>query len=802
MARKVVKNLELITMIKKRNRLLKDNFSVQGRKLKEFFDLHNLEYLDIDDDANPFKSFAYGFYVDSIDAVEKVYIDLLKINNVEGSKYNLDKTMLTNSFLDNELYNSEEAGYIISTDLGYSFDRDKSRGFMNRNGGDCVSLKCERETYYIKSQIDEIHSELENLYVARDALAIVNEKLGLDIHYRTFTSILANEGFVAEMSSPFRKDWFFVEKSKIKELINYFESRERYMKATTAYGKYTVFKSTVANINKDIPKTLSYLDSYSLIKSNNFRGRSNTNLYYTFKNLYIYLSEGMHKEIEDLTNEELELLINYIGERKPSLVAEFKKFYNFTMKNINKSDKVLPSVRKKTKEIPGYELELYFSVIAEIMNKLCNKEFIDTLIDDWSLSSLTLYIYTHYISVWRRADIVEEIPKPNLKLIGFDNGESFKKWLKEGNTFTENMGKIICKDIETKIYAFRETASKNKSELLLYVSEYMHYTYGLLLCICEANRQTNTNVKSDTTVLIAKGAVKTVRQRELLPKILNKQSISALEGSFENRRANKSFESYVAKKSEEWNIGVGYIMASIFRGHKLNESLISEVTKTYINKDVNESSVRAFNMGVLSGVKYRLLEAIGVKITDEDKNLIDNKVSAISLTPYQTELTLKNLSYNSEIIDNFFNLILSEGRDKVKRTLGELLYGKKSYGKHVYTKCLYRAYMSSKQDNIEFTGNYTNPCINANNDGCLGCPFLLAERYFLYELSNKLKEAVSYLENAKSNIDKNIHFNRLLEFYMPLIQEAYNELGMDYVDSIVDVDYMMTVVNKVQKEIE
>ncbi|MDU2828822.1 MAG: hypothetical protein E7C01_16430, partial [Clostridium perfringens] len=71
---------------------------------------------------------------------------------------------------------------------------------------------------------------------------------------------------------------------------------------------------------------------------------------------------------------------------------------------------------------------------------------------------------------------------------------------------------------------------------------------------------------------------------------------------------------------------MGYILASIFRGHKINSNLIAEVTKVYITKDVNESSVRAFNMGVMSGVKYRLLEAIGVDTGDEKKE-IDKAVS-------------------------------------------------------------------------------------------------------------------------------------------------------------------------------
>ena len=183
---------------------------------------------------------------------------------------------------------------------------------MKRNGNDCVSIRYDRFRYYIKKQIDGIVCELKKLYVARDALQIVNERLGIDVRYRTFTGILVNEGFVAEPTVPFRKDWFFVERSRIEELVKHFFIREQYMKATTAYGKYNVFKSTIKYVNKDIPKTLSFLDSYSLAKSNAFKGRDNTPLSSTFKNIYKYLNEGLHKELDELTSEELEILKSFI----------------------------------------------------------------------------------------------------------------------------------------------------------------------------------------------------------------------------------------------------------------------------------------------------------------------------------------------------------------------------------------------------------------------------------------------------------------------------------------------------------
>lgn len=198
-------------------------------------------------------------------------------------------------------------------------------------------------------------------------------------------------------------------------------------------------------------------------------------------------------------------------------------------------------------------------------------------------------------------------------------------------------------------------------------------------------------------------------------------------------------------------------------------------------------------MGVMSGVKYRLLEAIGVDISSERKE-IDKAVSEIKLTPLQTELTMRNLSEKSKMINEFLDRILT-GKD-AKLTLKELLYGKKSYGKHVYTKCLYRAFLNAQEGEIENISSKTKQCINANSEGCIGCPFLVAERFFLYEVEKRLSSAVDALNNAKGDIDKKIHFYRITNLYMPLIQEAYAELGMNQVENIIDVDRMMIAINK------
>lgn len=803
--REIVKLKEMTQLILDKSTFLRQHFI--KTKLTGFFKENNIEFLDINHEQNPYKNHAYAFYVDTIPKVEQAVIDSIQIYNIEGSKFNITRDFLTPENIMNEFYSTKEAGVILGNSLPDLFKtsnesemfEENAHKFMRRNRKkfNYIELGNELNSYiYIgKEEINQMAEKLSNLMSSRDVMKIVNERLNLDIKYRTFSYVIENEGFVSDVENPFKSDWFWVNKSDIDDITSHFDAKNKFNNAETAYGKLQVYLSPMKKIKNDkIPETLKYFDSYCLEKSNKSKRRDVINNATTYKNIYMVITAKLIKEIYDLNSQEVEELMRYAESYSQQTARELRLVYNHIVIAKNMPKKVLPISRKKTKEVPAYKLEMYFHVLAKLMTKLCDETFINSLVGDRTLSSLVLYIYTHYISVWRRTDIILDLPKPNLKLIGFDSGEVFIEWLKLGNYFTEAMGKIICEDVQEKIYMYRTTANKNGGDLLLYVSEYMYSTYGLLLAICEANRQLKqTNGRADVDTLIAKGAIYTQRQREVLPRIFEDVE-DVFEGDvFSNKRANKAFQTYVAAKSEEWNIGVGYILASIFRGHKINSNLIAEVTKVYITKDVNESSVRAFNMGVMSGVKYRLLEAIGVDTGDEKKE-IDKAVSDIKLTPFQIELTMKNLAEKSKTITEFLDEILT-GKD-VELTVKELLYGKNSYGKHVYTKCLYRAFINSKKGQSEYASNCIEHCVYANSEGCIGCSFLVAERFFLYEVAKRLSSVVAALNDAKSEVDKRIHFYRIANLYMPLIKEAYTELGMNVVENIIDVDKMMLVMNK------
>lgn len=805
--RKVVKIKEITKLILERNSFLENHFPKTD--LIDFFSQNEIDFLSVKDERNPYKNHANAFFVDSIPVVEQKMIDLIQIHNTEENEFNITRDSLNAETIVNEFYSSEDAGVLIGNSLPTLFKLGTDNKFFKRNAGKMMLRNRERfnyiqvgdmvnnNVYFHKKEIDQLAKNLSNLMSSRDALEIVNERLNIDVKYRTFSGVVEREGFVSKIKVPLNSDWFWINKSDIDNIVLFFDNRNKLSNAQTIYGRLKVILSSMEKVKNDkIPKTLEYFDSYCLEKSNKSNARNIANRATLYKNVYLAITSRLAKEIYELDVQEIEDITLYAKQYTDTTAKELRKFYNYVVEKKNMEEKKLKLSRPKYEKIEAYPLEMYFKILANIMEKLCDKTFINSLIGDRSLSSLVLYIYTHYISVWRRSDIIEDLPKPNLKLIGFNTGQEFIDWLKAGNIFTEKMGKSICEDVQEKIYIYRETANKNGGDLLLYVSEYMYSTYGLLLAICEANRHLKQNGHANTSTLIARGSVYTKRQGELLPYIFdNVDEVFGDNTSFSNKKANKAFETYVAKKSEEWNIGVGFILASIFRGHRINSSLIAEVTKVYITKDVNEASVRAFNMGVMSGVKYKLLEAIGVDTSGERKE-IDRKVSEIKLNPLQTEIVMKNLADKSKTINEFLDKVLTG--ENAELTVKEVLYGKKSYGKHVYTKCLYRAFINAQQGQNEYISKQTKHCINSNCEGCIGCPFLLAERFFLYEVERRLSKAVDALNNTKNKIDKKIHFNRIVNLYLPLLKEACEELGINQVKSIVDIDKTMQVVNQHQ----
>lgn len=759
------------------------------RSLIRFLNRHNIEYFLPNTEFNT--TFNTIFLKSTVEKVKSILKSSIEIINIEGSKYNINLTDISSEFLNKYYYTNAELRVLLGITI--------ITGKIAINDINAIKINIGKNEYmYRKEQIDEIVKIYKNTITAKDLLQEINNELGSNILKERFLKYL-NRNYELVKKVPFFKTNTLIYRKDIDNIKKYFSFVMEQKKAVSSYDKYKVFLKTTSLKNDKIPSTLKLFDRYCLTKSN--ESDRHSDLYRNFINVYQVLVSRLSVELMALKQDKIIDLLKYTQDNYGYTVKEnLRLFYNFVLESSNSRENNITRVNKEDNEIEPYPINVYFEVLYILMSRMNDREFINLLVENRALTSLVTYIYSHYTTVWRKKDIIEQIPYPNLKLIGFNNGYEFIQWIKdETNCFTISMGKKICTDIEYKIKTFRLTASKNEGDLVLVISEFMYGSYGLLLCICEAHRQITSQKKykrdrSDT--LLSIGAISTRSQKKYLPIVFEDRfSILFTDNLFSNRRANKSFETYVSNKSEEWSMGIGYLMASILRGHKLNDKLISETTKIYIKKNIDQASVEAFCTGTLGGIKYKLLELLEDDFSA--KSSIDKiiAINTLPVTQYQIENIMKNLSTQKAKVDEYLDTVLKRKIDK-KRVLKELIYGTNSYAKHRYTKCLYRACEYVLDGNTITTESSQRKCISANSKGCIGCSFLVAKVYFLYELSDKLEKTINTLKNFTNNVDILINLHRIVDLYMPVIYEACSEFGKDFVGSIVDIKKMVVEVNK------
>lgn len=759
------------------------------RSLIRLLNKNNIEYLLPNTELN--STLNTLFLKSTIEKVKDLLENSIGIININESKYNINKADISPEFLNKYYYTKAE----LKTLLGIN----NVTGKLAINDINAIRINIGKNEYmYRKEQIDEIVTIYKNTIKATDLLNEISKELGIQIKKERFLNYI-NKNYELEKKVPFFKNNTLIYRKDIDDIKKHFKFIIEQEKTVTAYDKYKIFLKNTPLKNDKIPNTLDLLDKYCLTKSNESNRYSD--LYRDFVTIYKVLVSRLSVELITLKQDKVIDLLRYTQDNYGYTAKEnLRIFYNFILTNCNSKENIITKSSKEDKEVEPYTIDVYFEVLYILMNKMNDRNFIETLLDNRALTSLLTYIFSHYTTVWRKKDIIRQIPYPNLKIIGFENGYDFIQWIKnKDNCFTVEMGKEICNDIEHKIETFRLTASKNDGDLVLFISEFMYGAYGLLLCICEAHRETvrDKNFKTERSdTLLSIGAIDSRNQKKYMPVIFGDRLPLLLPtSSFSNRRANKSFETYVSNKSEEWNMGIGYLMASILRGHKLNDNLISETTKIYINKNVDQVSLEAFCSGTLGGIKYKLLELLEDDFSTKPSIDKINAINALPITQYQIENIMKNLATQKAKVDKYLDIVLKKNTDG-KKVLKELLYGKNSYAKHKHTKCLYRACENALEDSTMKIKTSQKKCINANSKGCIGCPFLVAKVYFLYELSDKLKEAVNTLKNSTNNIDILINLHRIVDLYMPVIYEACSEIGKEYVGNIIDIKEMIMIVNK------
>ncbi len=585
--------------------------------------------------------------------------------------------------------------------------------------------------------------------------------------------------------------------SKLLECIKY----ENDLKgAKTLYEKYKIKITRSKIYNNTIPNTIHILDQYCLIKSGESRSRDVNGLSNIFFSIYEILCSKLEKELKDLSKNKLNIVTLKLVEVAGNCGINVEKRMILFLKYLkeNRTVKEIPiftkhSIKQKSNE--PYEPKSFIKILMVLLNILTNQETIKKIIRDRTTSSSLLYVYLHFVLAWRMRDLLEKLPLPNLELINF-NANSFLNWIEnKNNMFTEEMGRIICCNIEEQVNRHRILADKNNKELVCIIPESMYATLGLLLCICEANRvyEKNKNKRNcNTTTLISNGSRDSIIIDKSFKKVGGISINEILGNGFSNIRAVKSFLTNISEKSEEFKFGAGYYYAQILRSHKNQPGLVSEVTKIYVNKDTSKASVNAFLTGTMSCVKYNILSLIDDKFEGYDYKEMESRVLGLNMTPYEIENTMKIIAEKCTKIRAFLNKRLTTRIEK-DIFFKELLYGKKSYGLHRNTKCLFRVVRVATED-VKKIGITDNKGCPYNTSSCIGCEYFIALKYFIYEFVDRFNELIQDLEKSNTVIDIKMNIDRIYNLYVPMIREIQIEIGKEKVNQLLDVEKIKEVI--------
>lgn len=732
---------------------------------------------------------------DEFDELIQAYYNNIKILNSDDN--NLEQYNIYNYNLNKETLDNYANGIILD-DLA-NLSKGVGTKLLRRIKAPCVVWR--NRYYYRKDLIYKIANYRNNRVAIYTLANELSNKYFSISRYRLADIARDNNIKIFEEGSDESISSRYILKDDIpiieKQIIEEYEDMAPFTSIANYMFGY-MERYPILNYHR-VKDTISYFKKHIIKVNNNVRVvEASKRKKSPFRYIYKIIST-LDKDIYEYTQEEINELLDDIEEDETQeTLIEFISFYNYIMRQRkNLSRIIIAEVREKTPTKP-YPLKDYFCMLGRILELLNNKDFvINKLYGNMNLSTALLYAMSHYIACWRNLTIVSELPNANLSLIGFNNAVDFLDWYKQPSSkFTEKMGELICTDIENKVVRVRKTATKNNGRLLIYISKFLYQYYGLLACICEANRCLhNKNAKernikdSIFSTINYSSTIATEYLNKFIPDFL-----VDFDGKFSNRSANKSFETYISNKADEWNLGIGYLMSAVARGHRIDAYVLGETTKIYINKSIDSLSFEVFSNKIFSGIKYKFMDII---YDDFDENSVEEKNSLTSnneITNLQIESMLKSLAIKKETIDKFFNTYLTT-KSKKRETLFEVMYGSNCHAKHNNTKCLLRAYNSTNLNKFSYSDtSSSNGCIYPpTKKDCIGCPLLIAERYFLFELKRRLQDCLNDLNNCNSEMDKLIHLNRIKDLYFPIIGEATSELGAELVNEILDIGNMIQI---------
>ena len=658
-------------------------------------------------------------------------------------------------------------------------------------------VKCiwiHKKGIYVSIKECEEFLDFKNKYVC------INDLRERDIDVKGFVKILRTYKF----EKIYYKQKLYIlreEVPRFTKIRNYITDLD---KSNNIYEKFMIKLDNLDDERKN--KYTSFCEIYiSFVKYANLKNKLitiNSRLFNAFKVLLACLEKDLipeNKSANDRVFKKALLLCKNSVNTRNTII----QFSNYLIKNKKFDISKIIDIKEKV-PLNVYDQEQFLNLLIKLIEIIADKNSRKKLYRNWKLSSVITYVFLHYTLAWRKMDFFNNISVPVLQNIeGVTDGESFIKWLEEGNEITDKLALNICTDLEERSRRLNLKASKNNQKLTCVISSSLVKEVALLLCICEANRQIfnkkkhkskmHSNIFESTNILEPKIL------HLIIKKNFNIDINEILDGGFSNRRMNKSFMTLVKEKAEELGLAYSYYYAQVLRGHKGKFGVLSETTKIYLNKDISKASLMAFSMGTMGSVVHIILQLIskGYKNkTYEDQIHLQND---LGLTPYTLENNIQKITNKIAVMQKEIDAYFKSG-GRQDKFLKRLLYGQSFYGNDKRTKCLLK---------ITRTNNFGVKRIECNNnkinrntiecpqkrENCIGCDYIISLRYFIFEFEKRFNNILDKLENSGYDLDKKILIYSINNSYIPVLNDLSIILGEE-AKKIIDVNRYIALVKK------
>lgn len=590
------------------------------------------------------------------------------------------------------------------------------------------------------------------------------------------------------------KNLYYIHKSEIERYINIANYNKDLLESDNFYDTFVLKTKYFPHKNETkFPKTKKlFLRFIKSLKRKKNDAQHMFRLYNTiFDNIEVELE--CYNEVEN--NELFKVLLSISDNESKKTTGYIITFINYLKKKENFNLLSVSELQTYEEKKP-YKPEEFINLLSAMLSVIEDKEKLEKLYGNWQLTSAFAYVFLHFCLAWRRMDLVENLPSVDLSMISSDvsDGELFINWLKDGNKLTYQQSRYICETLEEETARLRKRANKNDEILHCIIPDSLMYEVATLLCINEANKQIyfkhspRANLAKDDRNFLAgyTNGNKLVSQFKKVDIDIEK----ILNGSFDNTRMNKGFLSLVRDKAEELNL-FSYTCIELLRSHKAKPYQLAETTKIYLNKDVERGSVLAFSTGTMGSVLYLLKELIDNKFNTKALEEKIQDIKELNVTPYGLETSINSISKKVTAMNKELEEYFKSNRSP-EDFLVKFLYGQEFQGIEKQTKCL-----------IKITRDETNNLRIAPKDcksnssishcplkkrSCIGCDYMVALRYFIYEFKKKYDEIITKLENAKSKIDKENFAYMVNYLYIPLIDDLTVVVGDENVSKILDLD--------------